>query len=65
MVVTGPTQHTSVTGRQPNSICETCDPSLPLVIQADERRRTKRSDRVRCDPNGGSGRGSAQEWPLG
>jgi len=24
----------------------------------------KRSDRVTRDPNGGFGRGSAQEWPL-
>jgi len=36
----------SVTSQQRRSICETCDPSLPLVIQADERRRTKRSDKV-------------------
>jgi hypothetical protein len=39
-------------------------PFLPLVIRADERRRTKRSDRVSRDPNGGLAVGFAQEWPL-
>ena len=43
-------------------ICETCP--IPLVILADERRRTKRSDRVSRDPNGGLAWGFAQEWPL-
>src|SRR5262245_66504593 len=42
------------------------EPSTPvLVIRTDERRCVKViRQRVSCDPNGGSGRGSAQEWPL-
>jgi hypothetical protein len=39
-------------------------PSLPVVIRADESRRTKRSDRVNRDPNGGSGRAGSDRSGL-